>query len=83
MYQIIISEKAENQLKKLDKQIQKRIISILERIRINPEHYVVKLVGEQGYKLRVGDYRVFLDIDKKNLLILIIKIGHRKKIYKN
>jgi len=43
---------------------------------------VTKLVGDSGYRLRVGDYRVILDIDEGNLIILVIKIGHRKKIYK-
>jgi len=43
---------------------------------------VTKLVGDPGYRLRVGDYRVILDIDEGNLIILVIKIAHRKKIYK-
>ena len=81
-YEIIFSDKAFKQLKKLEKKIQERIIVTLERIRIRPESYVTKLIGDPGYKLRVGDYRIILDIEKKRLLILVIKIGHRKKIYK-
>jgi mRNA interferase RelE/StbE len=81
-YEIIFSDKAFKQLKKLEKKIQERIIVTLERIRIRPESYVTKLVGDPGFKLRVGDYRVIMDIDKGKLLILVIKIGHRKKIYK-
>jgi len=61
--------------------MQERIISALERIRIRPETYVTKLVGDPGYKLRVGDYRVIMDIDKGNLLILVIKVGYRRNIY--
>lgn len=61
--------------------MQERIISALERIRIRPETYITKLVGDPGYKLRVGDYRVIMDIDKDNLLILVIKVGHRRNIY--
>lgn len=82
MYEVVISEKALKQLKKLEKDIQERIIHALERIRIRPEAYVIKLVGDQAYKLRVGDYRVLLDVDKNKLLILVIKVGHRKNIYK-
>ena len=82
LYEIIFSQKAKKQLFKLDKAIQERIISALERIRIRPEAYITKLVGDPGYKLRVGDYRVIMDIDKGNLFVLIIKIGHRKDIYK-
>ena len=82
MYEIIFSNKAKKQLFKLEKSIQRRIIAALERIRIRPESYITKLVGDPGYKLRIGDYRVIMDIDKGKLLILVIKIGHRKKIYK-
>ncbi len=81
-YEIIFSAKSFKQLKKLDRKLQERIIATLERIRIRPESYVTKLVGDPGYKLRVEDYRIIMDIDKRKVLILVIKIGHRKKIYK-
>ena len=83
MYEILISDTAEKQLEKLDKQIQERIIRSLERIRIRPEAYVERLVGDPAYKLRVGDYRVIMDISKEKLLVLVIKIGHRSRIYKS
>jgi mRNA interferase RelE/StbE len=80
-YEIIFSDKALIQLKKLEHKIQERIIRSLERIRIRPEAYVTKLVGDPGYRLRVGDYRVIMDIDNEKLHILVIKISHRKNIY--
>lgn len=80
-YEIIFSDRALEQLKKMEKNVQERIIAVLERIRIRPETYVTKLVGDPGYKLRVGDYRVIMDIDNKILRILILKVGHRKNIY--
>jgi len=81
-YGIIFPDRALKQLKKLEKNVPERIISTLERINIRPQAHVTKLVGDPGYRLRVGDYRVILDIDEGNLVILVIKIGHRKKIYK-
>ena len=80
-YEIIFSDKALKQLEKLERKLQERIIAVLERIRIRPENYVTKLVGDPGYKLRVGDYRVIMDIDNKRLKILVLKVGHRKNIY--
>ena len=82
MYEIIFSNKAKKQLFKLEKNIQERIIAALERIRIRPDSFITKLVGDPGFKLRIGDYRVIMDIDNNNLLILVIKIGHRRDIYK-
>lgn len=81
LYEIIFSQKAKKQLFKLEKVIQERIIAALERIRIRPEAYITKLVGDPGYKIRVGDYRVIMDIDRTKLLVLVIKIGHRRNIY--
>ena len=82
MYDVLFTNKALKQLKKLEEKIQKRIISVLERIKIRPEHYITKLVGDTGYKLRVGDYRVIVDIDNDKLIILVLKVSHRKSIYK-
>jgi mRNA interferase RelE/StbE len=81
-YEIIFSDKAFKQLKKLEQKTQERIIKVLERIRIRPESYVTKIVGDPGFRLRVGEYRVIVDIDNDKLLILVIKIGHRSRIYK-
>ena len=81
MYEIVFSDKAKKQFLKLEKDIQRRIISSLDRIKLRPEVYVTKLVGETAYRLRVGDYRIIMDIDKGKLIILVIKVGHRKNIY--
>ena len=81
-YEIIFSASAFKELNKLERKDQERIISALERLRIRPERYVAKLVGDPGYRLRVGQYRVIMDIDERKLMILVIKVGHRKKIYK-
>ena len=80
-YMIIYSDKAYRQFKKLERNVQERIKAALERVRIRPEVYVSKLIGDPGYKLRVGDYRVIMDIDNKNLIILVLKAGHRRNIY--
>ena len=81
MYTLIYSSDALKQLKKLQKEIQARIIACIERCRIRPQANVKKLVGVPEYSLRVGDYRVIMDIVDDKLIILVIKIGHRKNIY--
>ena len=80
-YQVIFSDLALKQLRKLDREIEQRTISTLERIRIRPDAYVKKLVGDEGYRLRMGNYRVILDLDKEKLIILVLRIGHRRNVY--
>lgn len=82
MYRVTISGKALRQLEKLEKIIQKRIYSALKRLEIRPERYIKKLTGKPYFSLRVGDYRVILEVYKKELSILAIKIGHRRNVYK-
>ena len=83
MYTLVFNPKAEIQLKKLDKSIQDRILNALDRIKIRPFDYdLKKLQGTPYYRLRVGEYRVILDILQDKLIIIVIEIGHRKNIYK-
>jgi len=82
-FQIIWSESAANELKKLDRTLSKRIFNKVSQLSENPYNFdVIKMVGDPYFRLRVGDYRVVFDIQNDQLRILIIKVGHRKNIYR-
>ena len=81
MYDIHYSKSSAKFIKKLPKLKQKHILSVLERARIRPEKHFERLVGEKSYKLRAGDYRIIADIFHDKLVVLVIKVGHRKNIY--
>ncbi len=83
MYDVIFSKKFEQQLKKLEKGLQQRITSGIERTRIRPHSYFQRLVGMETYRLRIGDYRIIADLDGEKLVILVLEVGHRKNVYKN
>lgn len=82
MYNFIFSSKYDKQFSKLNKEIQLRLTKVLERIKFRPFEFVKKLSGIPLYSLRAGDYRIILDIKKKELILLILEVGHRKNIYK-
>ena len=82
MYKVEFSAKAEHQFSKLNKILQERITNTLERIKIRPYHFVKRKEGTPYYILRVGEYRVILDIKQNKLIILVIETGPRKNIYK-
>lgn len=82
MYSIILTKKAKEQLSKLSKDIQDRIGAVIERLKIRPFHIVKRLIGSHLFRVRVGDYRVIIEIKNKELVIYIIEIGSRKNIYK-
>jgi mRNA interferase RelE/StbE len=81
-FQIIWSEPATEQLRKLDRQLAKRIFRKVSELNEDPFLHVTKLVGSPNYRLRIGDYRVILDIQGNCLVILVLRVGHRKNIYK-
>jgi len=81
MYELKFGKQATDFLNKLEKDIKERIWNKLQVCKVNPFHYLEHLEEIEGYKLKVGDYRVIIDVDNINQLIIINKIGHRKNIY--
>ena len=81
------SDEAKKQIKKLDKQIQKRIIDYLDNIstlenpRSKGKGLTSNFVGLWRY--RVGDYRVICRIVDSELVIIALAIGHRREVYKS
>ncbi|MBT3324104.1 type II toxin-antitoxin system RelE/ParE family toxin [archaeon] len=82
MFNIFFTNEAKKFLKKLNKEDKTRIISALERSRVRPHAHVKKLISSPYFRLRIGKYRAILDINNGKLTIIVIEIGHRKKIYK-
>ncbi|MEA3358585.1 MAG: type II toxin-antitoxin system RelE/ParE family toxin [Thermodesulfobacteriota bacterium] len=82
-----ISDVAERQLRKLDRQVQKRILDWLDdRIEgcKNPRHFGEALKGDKAgfWRYRIGDCRVLCDIQDKYMVVLILTIGHRRQVYR-
>lgn len=85
---IRISNIAERQLRKLDRQVQERILDWLaERIEgcKDPRHFGEPLKGDRAgfWRYRIGDYRIICDIQDRQVVVLVLTIGHRKEIYKH
>jgi mRNA interferase RelE/StbE len=80
-FEIIWSDSAASQLKKLDRTVARRIFDKVGELREKPQRFLRKLVNSPYYRLRVGDYRVILDVQENVLRILVLKVGHRKSIY--
>ena len=81
MYDVIFGEKAIEYLEKLEFKIKERILAKIISTKEQPFRYFEKLSYRDTYKLRVGNYRVIADIDKKSNKITVHVIGHRKNIY--
>ena len=83
MYELEYTKKAKEQLQKLPRDLGERIITSLERIKIRPFSFVKRLVGSKYFRLRVGNYRLILDVQQGKLIILVVEVGHRRNVYKS
>jgi len=81
MYSLQIEENAENFLKKLNQKDRDLILNKIYSIRENPFRFLKRLQGEKLWRLRIGDYRVIVDVIISNNKIIIVRIGHRKNVY--
>ena len=81
IYRIVWSQRSKKDLEALDGKNRSRIIEKVESIKEQPFNYVKRLVGVPLYSLRVGDYRVILDVKSKEVLIFVIMVGHRRNVY--
>ena len=81
-FDVEYSEESLFQLRGLGVSVSKRIIRKIESARSDPHRFFVRLVGRTEYKLRVGDYRVIVDIDENRRVIVVRSLGHRKNVYK-
>ena len=81
-YELIFDKIALEELNKLPKLIKERIWKKLQQSKENPYHFFIKLSSRSEYKLRIGDYRVIADIKNNKLVILVLHVDHRRRIYK-
>ncbi|MGV8141330.1 MAG: type II toxin-antitoxin system RelE family toxin [Candidatus Woesearchaeota archaeon] len=72
---------AQKQLDKLESLVQERIASVLDRVRVRPFHHAKKLLGTPYYRFRAGDYRIIASIQNDVMIILVVEVGHRGRVY--
>lgn len=82
-YDIAISQTAEKQLKKLNPDDQRRVVRAIVALADEPNpRGSRKLSGyDDVFRIRVGSYRVIYSVSGKRLVVIILKIGHRKDVY--
>jgi mRNA interferase RelE/StbE len=83
-YRIEFKNSAAKALKKIPKRDRKRIRDKIDSLSDSlPDPSITKMKGDNPFhRIRVGDYRIIYEIKDEILLILVLKIGHRKDIYR-
>ncbi len=82
MFKIVLTARAVRDLEGLERKDQVKIASRLREYAVQPLNHARKLLSSKvgSYRFRIGDYRVIFDLGKDEIIIL--RIGHRKNIYR-
>jgi len=84
-YQILVSSSAEKDMKSIDRMHLRRVDLAIIGLQNDPYPSGVKrLIAKDiaQYRIRVGDYRVLYDVDESRKKVLILRVGHRKDVYR-
>lgn len=86
IYQLVTTDKFDKAFKKLDKQTQKIIKAWIDKNLMdceNPRLHGKGLTANRSgqWRYRVGDYRILAEIQDKEIILVLIDVGHRSKIY--
>ncbi len=82
-YQVVLAPLATRQIEKLPTNIQQRVRAKLRDLADDPRPSgVKKLKSGTNYRIRVGDYRIIYKIEDDILLVTVVRVGHRRDVYK-
>ncbi|WP_296604686.1 type II toxin-antitoxin system RelE/ParE family toxin [Nocardioides sp.] len=81
-YRIQVTPAAARQLRKLDPQVARRVQGAIELLAVDPRPPASRaLRGRPGYRVRIGDYRLLYTVQDDVLLVVLIRLGHRRDVY--
>jgi len=83
-YRVEIAPAARRQIKRLKKAVQERIISSVDALGEEPRPAGIKKLSgaKELYRVREGDYRIIYQVQDEVLLVLVVKVGHRRDVYR-
>ena len=83
-YKVELVATARRELLKLPAKIRVRVADAIRSLGANPRPTgCKKLAGNAAYyRIRVGDYRVLYEVRDRAILVLVIKVGHRREVYR-
>ncbi|PKN64712.1 MAG: type II toxin-antitoxin system mRNA interferase toxin, RelE/StbE family [Deltaproteobacteria bacterium HGW-Deltaproteobacteria-10] len=82
-YEIFFKESVEKDLRSIPKKDLKKILLRIETLAKDPRPPVYeKLSGQEKYRIRQGTYRIIYSIQDQELTVWVVKVGHRKDVYR-
>jgi mRNA interferase RelE/StbE len=82
-YSVLLAPAAERQLRKLDPAGRRRVQAAIDLLATEPRPPAARQLvgGAREWRVRTGDFRIIYEIQDQQLLVLVIKVGHRRDVY--
>ncbi len=82
-FEVRIKKRAQKELDAMPSKLQARVRGAIDLLTVNPfPPKAIKLQGREGYRIKTGDYRILYNVDGEQLLVMVLRVGHRKDVYK-
>lgn len=82
-YEILIRRSAEKEIRDLPRDVRVRVVERIRNLASTPRPAgCEKLAGRDAYRIRIGLYRVIYTIEDRRLVIEVVRVAHRKEVYR-
>ena len=82
-FEVVFKRSVARDLRQIPKKDVARILKRIEALKIEPRPPgVEKLSGQEKYRIRQGVYRILYEIENNKLIIVVVKVGHRRDVYR-
>jgi len=82
-YRLLIKPSAVKEIEALPKTDRRRVVAKIESLAGNPRPPgCEKLSGHDQYRVRQGSYRILYSIEDRNLVVIVVRVGHRREVYR-
>lgn len=81
-YRVEVTRTAAKQLRTLDPQVARRVDGAIQMLALDPRPPASRpLTGRPAFRVRVGNYRIIYSIDDDVLVVVVVRLGHRRDVY--
>lgn len=82
-YEVVLTGRATKFIERLEQRDRARVITALRLLELEPRpRQAARLTDSGDYRVRVGDYRIIYGINDRMLVVKVVRVGHRREVYR-
>ena len=83
MFKVILDKRVQEYVGRLDEKRKRQVAGRIAALQTDPRpHDFIKLKGDNGYRIGIGEYRILYDIDDTRQLVTVYRVANRKDVYR-